>query len=138
VREYKKWLSKKLKQYKIDRHKLIAIVIVVERALGAELERRGYRKAKPFYRLWDDDGKTTRAWVHAAELAIWLAYNNFKADPYTRAIIKYPVVERFIYKAKQVNENKQVPLHILFPSARANTDRLKEYSDFYKQWSIKH
>lgn len=134
-KEYKVWLQKKLDQHGIDRTRLLAVVIVVERALSYELNRMGSPRAKPFYRLFDDDGKPTRAWIHAAELALWLKYNGFKANPYVQGITRHPIVQKFI---RNRNHKDQIPLNVMFPSARKDTARLKEYSRHFKSWHVKH
>jgi hypothetical protein len=134
-KEYKAWLNQKLDQHGIDRTRLMAVVIVIERSISFEQIRTGSARTKPYYRLYDDKGKPTKAWVHAAELALWLKYNGFKANTYIRGISTHPLIQRFIADKKR---KEQIPLNVLFPSARMNTDRLKEYSRHFKSWNIKH
>ena len=135
VEEYKDWLDKKLIEHGINRVRLMAVVIVIERSLAFELSRSGSMRNKPYYRLYDDEGNPTKAWVHAAELALWLKYNGFKADSFVRGMVSHPVVRKFM---ADKNRKNQIPLNVLFPSARLGTDRLKDYSKHFKTWNIKH
>ena len=132
---YRKWLEEKLRQHHIDRSHLIATIIVVERTLSSELERSGSRRIRPFYKLFKDDGKPTRAWIYAAELVLWLKYNRFKANPYVRSIVSYPFVRSRIVHP---SDKKQIPLNILFPVTRTNTSRLKAYSHHFRAWINKN
>lgn len=134
VKEYKEWLQKKLDEHKIDRSRLIATIIVVERSLVVEQTRRGSSRSKPFYRLYKDDGEPTRAWIHAAELVLWLKYNDFKADPYVKSVVEYPLVRRMLFRPTR----KQLPLNALFPSARKSTENIKSYVRHYRTWANKH
>ena len=135
VEAYKEWLQNKLNQHGIDRARMIAVVIVIERSLGSELYRSGSQRKRPYYKLWGDDGKPTRAWVHAAELCLWLKYNGFKADPYVHAVAVHPKVHRFIANKDKKN---QIPLNVLFPSARKSNVRMRDYIDHFKAWQFKH
>jgi hypothetical protein len=135
--EYKEWLQRKLEEHHIGRPRLVATIIVVERALGHVMSDIGSRRRRPrpYYKLFNEDGTPTRAWVHAAELVLWLKYNDFRASPYVEAISTHPTVRRFLGNKKYRN---QIPLNILFPAARKSTERLKEYSRHVKTYYIKH
>ncbi len=134
-KEYRNWLQKKLDEHGIDRTRLMAVVIVVERALSFELSRSGSSRYRPYYKLWKDNGVPTRAWVHAAELALWLKYNGYKANPFMQAISRHPIVRKFIVNKER---KKQIPLNVFFPSGRVEIDRLRDYSRHFRSWDAKH
>jgi hypothetical protein len=131
--EYRKWLQSKLIEYGIDRNKLLAVTIVVERTIGKELSRIGSTNARPFYKLFKEDNKPTRAWIYAAELSLWLKYNKYKAEPYVRSIVTHPKVKNQLTR----DSKKQIPLNMLFPATRVNSDRLKDYSKHFHIWMDK-
>jgi hypothetical protein len=133
--EYRQWLQKKLAEHNISRDYLVSVVIVVERALYEELQRIGSYRRRPFYKLFKEDGSPTRAWIYAAELALWLKHHNFKANPYIAATIRLPTVRARIL---DIDKKEQIPLNLIFPSTRISTDRLKKYSDHFKEWNRKH
>lgn len=129
LKQYKEWLKMKLDEHGVNHDRLLAVVITVERTLNIELLKYGNRN-RPYYKLYKDDGKTTRAWIYAAELALFLKYKNFKAVPYVKSIITHPIVKRRIIR----EANKQVPLSMLFPSTRKSNDRFVEYSRHFRNW----
>ena len=132
--EYKRWLQRKLDEYHIDHDRLLAVVIVIERSLGVEQKRSGSARPEPYYKLYKKDG-VTKAWVHAAELVLWLKYNDYRANPFVHAIVTHPIVKRFMANKTR---KEQIPLGVLFPSARKNTDRLKDYTRHVRGYFVKH
>lgn len=134
LKEYKQWLEDKLVEHGVDRNNLYAVVITVERTLNTEMLKMGAKRRPPFYKLFKDDGNKTRAWIYAAELALFLKYQKFKASPYVQSIVTHPFVKKKIMSPSK----KQIPLSILFPATRLNSDRLKDYSRHFRSWLDKH
>lgn len=77
--EYKAWLAHKLIKHDISKSYLLGLMIILERVLVDEKYKlTGMRNGKPFYNLTNGEGKHSRAWLHAAEIALWLKYKGYK------------------------------------------------------------
>lgn len=128
-KEHKRWLRRQLACAAIDHDHLLALLILLERIVHHEQQQLLHREVPaPFYNLKDGEGKESRAWVYAAEAALWLAYKRYPAWEWFTALCSWPPIRR------RLMFGQQVPLSWFAPTARLNTKRLMEMERHYLLW----
>jgi hypothetical protein len=131
--QHKRWLRRQLAYAAIDHDRLLAQVILLERVICHEqclLLRR--EVPPPFYNLRSGDGKESRAWLYAAEGALWLTHRHYPAYEWFTALCSWTPIRR------QLLFGQQVPLNWFMPTARLNTTRLYEQENHYLLWRKYH
>lgn len=119
TKDHKAWISKKLKQYGIDKEYLLGLTIIVERCVYDEQRKTNAYAPKPFYLLYKE-GKRTRAWLHMAELALFCKHRDYRPAEYVRSVCSLPEVKRFFYN------KDQIPMNLISPSTRIGASHLRK------------
>lgn len=128
TKEYKKWLETELALAGISNTYLQSVADLAARAIIKECTDQGWPKSKVYFKVFTRDGKPTRAWWYAAELALWLEYKQYPVTGYIQSLCHLPRV------AAALRRGERVPLNVLAPSTRRSTARLKAYADHYERW----
>lgn len=130
--EYKAWLAHKLVVHKISRDYLLGLMIILERVLVEERYKlTGRKDRKPFYSLRNGEGKPSRAWLHASEIALWLKYRGYKPVDWFRSTCTMPTIKR------RLKHKGQIPISLIMPSTRNGSAKLREAEENYRRW-IRH
>jgi hypothetical protein len=130
---HKRWLRLELSKAGLDHSYLIALTILLERVVNQEQSRFLKRTVRPpFYRLTNGNGKAGRAWLYAAEAALWLNYKGYDPAGWFEAICNWPPVKR------RLLVQRQVPMHIIAPATRLGVKQLKAMERFYLEWARTH
>ena len=133
IDKYKRWLRLELSKAGLDHNYLVALTILLERVVNHEQSRFLKDSVKPpFYRLTNSDGKAGRAWLYAAEAALWLNYKGYDPAQWFTAICNWPPVKQRLLTQRQVS------MHLIAPATRLGVKQLKAMEKFYLSWARTH
>lgn len=129
VNQHKTWLRKKLRENDIDKYYLIGLATVVGRIVYDEKRKQDPYAPKPFYLLYDKEGKPTRAWQYMAELALFCRHKEYRPADYVRSICTMPAIRKRIFLSKD-----QLPMRFIGTSTRTSAEEIRKLEDhFLKQ-----
>jgi hypothetical protein len=130
---HQRWLRRQLAYANINHNRLLGLTILLERVVRAEQERLLHRIVPlPFYNLQNGKGTESKAWIYAAEAALWLDYKGYPAYDWFTAICRWsPIRRRLLF-------GQQIPMSFLCPTARLGMERMREMEKFYLFWKEHH
>ena len=130
--EYRVWLQQKLDKCNISRDYMLGLVIVLERTLQEEKRKLTNENFRFFYKLFNGNGKPTRAWLYTAELALFLRYRHYPVEPYIRSLCSLPKVRYYLRQREQISLNR------LVPSTRKSAEEIRKLEQHFLLWARKH